>query len=278
MAQIEPFCPSLPTETALDRCATIRTQLRTASLFADPSALSPEGSAAVLQAATSWRISPCPLLLSRNQLEFFTALGPQLLSFYQALNRLYNDSIKGAQPAWVANWLDQGKPEALVNYSRMKRFREALPAVIRPDVIPTQAGMVITELDSVPGGIGLTACLSHVYHDLNGGHLHFVGGRDGMVRGFATMLQSAQEQQAGCVAILVSEEAKDYRPEMSWLAAQLREQGMSAWCIEPREIRFTEEGLRLRTDSGDQPIGLIYRFYELFDLMNIPKAELIQYA
>lgn len=278
LAQTEPFCPSLRTETALNRCAAIRTQLRTASLFTDPSALSLEDSVPVLQAATSWRISPCPLLLPRNQLEFFTALGPQLFSFYRALNRLYNESVKGTQPAWVADWLDQGKPEALVNYSRMKRFREALPAVIRPDVIPTQDGMVITELDSVPGGIGLTACLSQVYHDLNGSHLQCVGGRDGMVRGFASMLKSAQAQHAGCVAILVSEEAKDYRPEMTWLAAQLREQGLPVWCVEPKEIHFTEEGLNLHSDRGEEAIGLIYRFYELFDLMNIPKAELIQYA
>ena len=65
---------------------------------------------------------------------------------------------------------------------------------------------------------------------------------------------------------------------MSWLAAQLREEGLSAWCVEPRDIRFTEEGLRLRTDGGEQAIGVIYRFYELFDLLNIPKAELVQYA
>ena len=50
-------------------------------------------------------------------------------------------------------------------YSRMKRFRDQLPAVIRPDIIPTQDGMVITELDSVPGGIGMTACLSALYAD-----------------------------------------------------------------------------------------------------------------
>lgn len=278
MAQTEPLCPSLQTETALSRCAAIRTRLNTAYLFAGPPAQSHEGDTPGLQATASWRISPCPLLLSRDQLEFFTALGPQLLSFYRALNRLYSESAKGAQPAWVARYLDQGKPEALVSYSRMKRFREALPAVIRPDVIPTQDGMVIAELDSVPGGIGLTACLSHAYHDLNGGHMQFVGGRDGMVRGFASMLQSAQEQHAGCIAILVSEEAKDYRPEMSWLATQLRQRGVSIWCIEPREIRFTEEGLRLRTGSGEQAIGLIYRFFELFDLLNIPKAELVQYA
>ena len=226
----------------------------------------------------AWRISPFPFYLSGDQLEFFTTLGPHLLSFYGGLNQLYSESVKGKQPAWVADYLDQGKPEALVQYSRMKRFRDVLPAVIRPDIIPTQDGMVITELDSVPGGIGLTACLSQIYHEQENGRSQLVGGRDGMVRGFAAMLRSAQGRLAGGIAILVSEEAKDYRPEMSWLAAQLRHEGFAAWCVEPREIQFTEEGLRLHTDQGEQPIGLIYRFYELFDLLNIPKAELVQYA
>jgi hypothetical protein len=285
LTHTEPCYPSLRTETALSLCTVIRAQLRTANLFADPSEPLPTHSAPGAQTGTSWRISPCPLILSRDQLAFFTALGPQLLSFYRALNRLYQESVKGFQPTWIAQYLDQGKPDALVTYSRMKRFRESLPAVIRPDVIPTQDGMVITELDSVPGGIGLTACLSHAYSDTFAQHsapstlhLELIGGRTGMVRGFASMLRSAQAEHNGCVAILVSEEAKDYRPEMTWLAAQLREQGMPAWCVEPREIRFTEDGLRLRTDSGEQAVGLIYRFFELFDLQNIPKAELIQYA
>ncbi len=263
MAQTEPLCPSLSTEAALDRCMAVRARLQNANVFGPPA---------------SWRISPCPLYLSSDQWAFFTALGPHLLSFYRGLNRLYHDSVKGTQPAWVAGYLDQGKPPALVHYSRMKRFRDALPAVIRPDVIPTQDGMVITELDSVPGGMGLTACLSHIYHDLDHGRSQLAGGRNGMVRGFADMLRSARTPQAGGIAILVSEESKDYRPEMSWLAAQLREEGLPAWCVEPREIRFTEDGLRLHLDGLDQPIGVIYRFYELFDLLNIPKAELVQYA
>ena len=223
-------------------------------------------------------MSPCPFYVSPDQLQFFTALGPQLLSFYRALNRLYSESVKGRQPAWVAAYLDLGKPDALVQYSRMKRFRDELPAVIRPDVIPTEDGMVITELDSVPGGIGLTACLSQIYGDLESSHSGLVGGRDGMVRGFARMLQTIRRQREGCIAILVSEESKDYRPEMSWLAAQLRNEGIAAWCIEPREVIFTEEGLRLRIDDKEHPIAVVYRFYELFDLLNIPKAELIQYA
>lgn len=271
-------CTELGTEAARDRCVTIRTRLSQANLFGSPSADSSSHQAPTPQATTTWRVSPCPFYVSPDQLQFFMALGPQLFSFYRALNRLYSESVKGRQPAWVATYLDLGKPDTLVQYSRMKRFRDELPAVIRPDVIPTEDGMVITELDSVPGGIGLTACLSQTYGDLESNHAGLVGGRDGMVRGFARMLQTIRQQREGCIAIVVSEESKDYRPEMSWLAAQLRNEGIAAWCIEPREVIFTEEGLRLRIDDKEHPIAVVYRFYELFDLLNIPKAELIQYA
>jgi hypothetical protein len=278
LTQIEASCPTLLPEAARDRCATIREQLCRANLFGSPAALPPQGSASDMQAVTSWRVSPCPLYLSSEQLRFFTDLGPHLLSFYRGLNRLYTESVKGIQPTWIAGYLDQGKPAALVQYSRMKRFRDALPAVIRPDIIPTQDGMVITELDSVPGGIGLTACLSQIYHDLDGGPAQIIGGQNGMLHGFARMLRSLQDQQGGCIAILVSDESKDYRPEMSWVAAQLRKEGVLVWCVEPREIQFTEDGLRLHTDGSEQTISVLYRFYELFDLLNIPKAELVQYA
>jgi len=99
-----------------------------------------------------------------------------------------------------------------------------------------------------------------------------------MVRGFAAMVKAQLAQRTGCVAILMSEEAKDYRPEMTWLAARLRAIDLDAYCVEPRHIRFTEEGLRIANEEMDQPIALIYRFYELFDLLNIPKSELVQYA
>jgi len=288
----------LATSDLLHRCAIIRDQLGQAGLF--PSLPGQDSAPGVVTATTTWRIATSPFPLTKDQLDFFHQLGPQLLSFYRALNRLYTDSVRGLQPAWVAGYLDQGKPEGLLMYSRMKRFRGQLPAVIRPDIIPTQDGMVITELDSVPGGIGLTGALTEIYSQwsLVNGHvsenkaasptpyplpltphpLEIVGGPEGMVRGFAAMLRSQLAQHTGCVAILMSEEAKDYRPEMTWLAARLRAIGLDAYCVEPRHIRFTEEGLRIISEGIDQPIALIYRFYELFDLLNIPKSELVQYA
>jgi hypothetical protein len=229
-------------------------------------------------------------VLSREELLFFQTLGDRLLSFYRALNRLYFESVKGNQPAWVAGYLDQGKPESLITYSRMKRFRDEVPAVIRPDVIPTDEGMVITELDSVPGGIGLTGSMARAYVQAYSqqaleegpasGRPELIGGQDGegMVRGFLHMVRDQMGGRPGCVAIVVSDEAKDYRPEMVWLAGRLREHGTEAWCVDPREVRFTEEGLLIGTDTGDRPVALLYRFFELFDLKNVPKAELIMYS
>src|SRR6185436_14459636 len=178
----------------LHRCAIIRDQLSRAGLF--PSLSDQAPMSGMVAATTTWRIAPTPFSLTKDQLDFFHHLGPQLLSFYRALNRLYADSVRGFQPAWIAEYLDQGKPDALLTFSRMKRFRDDLPAVIRPDIIPTQDGMVITELDSVPGGIGLTACMSRLYALASVPSSavesprppQLIGGQDGMIDGFAAML------------------------------------------------------------------------------------------
>ena len=260
---------------ARQRCIAVRKALIRAGLFSE----------AVTDpvAAARWRVSPSPFLLSQEQLHLFETLGTHLLALYRALNRLYFESVHGTQPAWVAAYLDQGKPDSLIAYSRLDRFRDLLPDVIRPDVIPTDTGMVITELDSVPGGIGLTDCMAEAYSHvksqsstLSTQHFEIVGGADGMVRGFAVLLRERMEGRNGGVAIVVSEEAQDYRPEMEWMAARLREQDLAVFCVEPDEVDFTEDGLRLARDH--RPIALLYRFYELFDLPNVPKSELIMYA
>jgi hypothetical protein len=229
-----------------------------------------------------WRLAPSPFWLSPEDVSFFKSLGQHLLSFYHAVNSLYLDSVRGTQPAWVAAYLDQGKPESLVTYSRMKRFRDHLPGVIRPDIIPTDSGMVITELDSVPGGMGLTGSLSHAYDALAGAAGEpstLIGGANGIVEGFAAMVRDLVDQRPGCLAIVVSEEARDYRAEMRWMAVQLRALGLPAYCVSPREIRFTEDGLWVIDEAGEeQPVAVLYRFFELFDLKNVPKSELMMYS
>lgn len=225
-----------------------------------------------LHDGATWRVSPTPFLLTPADLAAIESLGRPLLVFTQALNRLYYDSVRGVQLRWVAEYLDQGKPSDLIDHARMNRFRAALPGVIRPDLILTEDGFMISELDSVPGGIGLTGCMAQAYADLG---WPIIGERNGMVEGFARMIRSLEPDATTRLAIVVSEEAKDYRPEMRWLAARLREAGLAAETVSPGEVIFTEEGLSL---GEAKAVTTLYRFFELFDLKNIPKAELLLYA
>src|SRR4029077_4387568 len=95
-------------------------------------------------------------------------LGRVLLQFYRAVNLLYRKSAEGKQPEWVARWLDLGNPAELIALQRSPAFKNHVPRVIRPDLLLTEQGLRVTELDSVPGGIGLTAWLNQVYSRLNG--------------------------------------------------------------------------------------------------------------
>ena len=65
-----------------------------------------------------------PYFLSQEETTFFHELGPKLLQFYSVLNRFYLDSAKGNFHPWLAEYLDAGKPQELIDFGRMKRMRQ----------------------------------------------------------------------------------------------------------------------------------------------------------
>ena len=237
---------------------------------------------------TAWRLSPEPYALSAARVAEIQALGDHLLAFQLAANKLYFESVKGRQPAWVHQLLDQGKPEALIEYQRMNRFKQAIPRVIRPDLVIDEEGQLSAcELDSIPGGIGMTGSMSFDYGALGYG---LVGGSDGLVEGFATMIRdvagagargegAAGEAADPVLAIVVSEESTDYMLEQRWVGDQLTARGLATTVVRPGELRYDGERFHAPFPDGqERAIDVLYRFYELFDLKNIPKAELVQYA
>ncbi len=203
-----------------------------------------------LFAEKDWLISPEPFAIEEKLRRDLERLGHQLLVFQRACNQLYQLSVKGKQPAWVARYLDLGKPPELIEFARAKEFREALPRVIRPDLILTDEGWTIAEIDSVPGGIGLTAWLNQTYASLG---TEVIGGAEGMLEGFATVLPRGGD-------IVISEESATYRPEMEWLVRQLN-------------ARFPERSWQVVAAENYTPQNGrdVYRFFELFDLPNIPR-------
>jgi hypothetical protein len=203
-----------------------------------------------LFAEKDWLLSPDAFPIEKKFLAEIEQLGHRLFVFQRACNQLYQLSIKGKQPEWVARYLDAGKPKELVEFSRRKEIRENLPRVIRPDLILTDDGYIIAEVDSVPGGIGLTGWLNQTYSKFDN---EVIGGADGMLDGFATVLPNGGD-------IVISEESATYRPEMEWLAARLKERGVD---------------LRVVAAENYEPRNgvAVYRFFELFDLPNIPKID-----
>ncbi len=248
-----------------DRCEQIKKDLNRWGLYS-----SEDGAP-----GDTWRISPVPFTLDAEDVSFLHDLGGHLLAFYTALNRLYADSLKGRAPDWVAGYLDAGKPSDLLALSQMKRFKTHLPGIIRPDLMVTDTGFAVTELDSVPGGFGRTAGLMALYEDT-----HPLVGQEngGIARLFLEMMRSVTGKPDPAIALLVSDEAEDYLAEMQYIGQVLRDQGAEVTVCHPRDIQFREDGLYMEKEGVPILLDAVYRFYELFDLRNIPKAELIAYA
>jgi len=230
--------------TDLEKIAAVRAAMPAEGLFADK----------------EWMISPEPFAIDGKLLEELEKLGHRLNLFNRACNLLYQMNVQGKQPRWVADYLDLGKPPELVEYSRQRKFRDEISHVIRPDIILTEPGtdgrpaFTIAELDTVPGGIGLTAWLNQTYASF--GTHDILGGADGMIEGFRSILPGGD--------IVISEESATYHPEMQWLARQLVERGV--------DIKVHDAATYAAQGRA------VYRFFELFDLPNIPSSGALMQA
>ena len=226
---------------ALARAAAIRAAVPPEGLFADQ----------------EWLLSPEPFEIDAALADQLHKLGYRLHLFVRACNELYQRSIAGKQPAWIADYLDRGKPPELVELSRKKRFRDDLPQVIRPDLVLTEDGFTIAELDNVPGGIGLTQWLNDTYASF--GTHDVLGGATGMLDGFRAIL-------GGSGDIVVSDEAATYRPEMHYLTR------LSEGALTVHEGNFQFSVFNFQSSRS------LYRFFENFDLANVPAAPAIMDA
>jgi hypothetical protein len=239
-----------------DRLAMIRAAFPKEGLFAEK----------------EWLLSPDAFPIERKSLADLEQLGHRLFVFQRACNQLYQLSIKGKQPGWIAQYLDAGKPKELIEFSRRNEIRNDLPRVIRPDLILTDKGYIIAEIDSVPGGIGLTGWLNQTYssfdHDV-------IGGTTGILEGFRAVVPNGAD-------IAISQESATYRPEMEWLAARLNQTVVaggdnSRSVREPGPVEITDLNYKWRVVAAEnykpQDERAVYRFFELFDLPNIPEIE-----
>ena len=216
--------------SARSRIASIRAAFPSEGLFRDK----------------EWRMSPESFVLPSGIGELIDRLGPALRAFQRACNELY---FAVGEHAWVAALVDQGKPQDVIELGRNARWRNTLPSVLRPDLVLTEAGVCISELDSLPGGMGLTGWLNETYASLGD---DVIGGARGMIDGFAAAFPNED--------ILISRESSDYEPEMHWIAKHLN-----------RRVLRTQD-IQHPASSIQQP-ATIYRFFELWDLANVEHSN-----
>jgi len=245
----------------------------------------------------SWQLSPEAWPLTSDQVAELEQIGAACLEFHHALEKLYLRSASGKSllrnralhAPWVVDYLERGKPAQLIEHARDPRNAGAFPTVLRPDLLLTDEGFVMTELDSVPGGIGLTAFLNRLYagagQDVLGysdvrptGARQEKGSatRDAMITAFYDSLAALRpELSSPRIALVVSDESATYRPEMQWLADQLQLAGKQVVCLSPSEIFPLGNALFYDVGGTPEKLDILYRFFELFDLPNIPTAPYI---
>jgi hypothetical protein len=252
---------------ALNVCFIMEAQIHDERLSAIRAAFPKEG----LFAEKKWLLSPDAFPNDRKFLADLEQLGHRLFVFQRACNQLYQLSVKGKQPEWVARYLDAGKPKELIELSRRREIRDDLPRVIRPDLILTEKGYIIAEIDSVPGGIGLTGWLNQTYSSFN---KDVIGGASGILEGFRAIVPNGAD-------IVISQESATYRPEMEWLAARLNQNAVAgdddSGSVHARPAGVNAPGYSWRVVAAEnyqpQDRRAVYRFFELFDLPNIPGIE-----
>ena len=233
----------------------------------------------------TWQLSPSAWPLTAEQVTQLEQIGTACLDFHAALETLYLRSVQGKNllrnksllAPWVADYLDRGKPAALIAHARDPKNRGVYPTVLRPDLLLTDDGFALTELDSVPGGIGLTGFLNRLY----GGDTDpaVLGQGGAMVENFHAALAALRPASRNpLIAILVSDEAATYRPEMQWLAEQLQRLGRRVFCMRPEDVFPLGGELFFDVEGTPEKIDVLYRFFELFDWANIRIAAEIMEA
>ncbi len=221
-----------------------------------------------LFAEKTWKIGAEFFSFPSEKIEELRNIGNACFAFYKALETLYARSAENKNllrnetlfAPFAAEILERGKPKNLIAHQRSRAIAGTIPPVIRPDLLITENGFALTELDSVPGGIGLTAFLAKIYKVENP--------QNSIAELFWKSISRGNENAK--IAIAVSEEASTYFPEFNWLSAEIRERFNAKIFVtkaENLEVRgnevfaFDEENRRSRVD-------VLYRFFELFDLKN----------
>src|SRR5205814_7118990 len=112
-SNLKPQTSNIPAAVESKRLERIRSSFPKEGLFAEK----------------DWLLSPDAFPIEQKFLTQLEQLGHRLFVFQRACNQLYQLSVKGKQPEWVARYLDTGKTQELIDCYRLRAVRDDLTVV-----------------------------------------------------------------------------------------------------------------------------------------------------
>lgn len=188
-----------------------------------------------------FRVSPNPLELTSEQAKQVETIGKDITSFFLAADELYRTDSA------VRELLDTGKPEIfLADHPAQYLF-------VRPDMIITESGFSICEVETSPFGLALAEVLNRSYRD---------AGFETMV-GDDTLASHIQEATPAEGTLVYSPKTQAYAGQMAFLAENV----------------FSGEGRKWNSanvaDTDPSQLGDVYRGFYLAEYTTDPNVRLL---
>lgn len=182
-----------------------------------------------------FRVSPTPLFISSEQRAEINKIGVDIVDFVATSDALYKESDE------VRHLLNRGKPEIFCDSYRPTNY-----LFVRPDLIVTDSGFTVCEVETSPFGLGLA-------HLLNTGYQQ---------AGFETIVESTtlpdyvRRETSSAGEILYSRKTAAYSGQLTYLADSV----------------FGREWTARSVDNHD-PTNQLYRAFYLSEYMEDPQIR-----
>lgn len=154
-----------------------------------------------------FRVSPVPFKLTKSQKEEMLYIGKAICNYMDACIELYNSNQD------VKEVLDRGKPKKYIN-NEVPNY-----LFLRPDLILTQSGFSICEIETSPFGLGLAEVLTRTYGN---------AGFDPIItqNSLKNYIQSKTEKEG---TIAYSDNVKSFKGQLDFLAEEIFSGNENIW-------------------------------------------------
>ena len=155
----------------------------------------------------NFRVSPTPFQLSKKQKKQIEIIGKTICEYMDCCIELYKTDEH------IHMLLDKGKPEQLKNVTDVKYL------FLRPDLIVTDEGFCVCEIETSPFGLSLAEILNRTYNE----------------QGYETIIQQnqlknyIQSQITNSGTIAYSDKVKAFSGQLEFMASDLFSEKDKVW-------------------------------------------------